>query len=217
MTMQPTIAEDARLMLHWRPSDLLGETSLRDLLFSDDYRLIAIKGILTSLIMLALGGFFALTFRAELTVPDIQFFGARPYMGLMTLHGMFMVFGFVIPIVISICYYMLPKVMGQERLLWAGAAQGSFWTLIGAAALLIIGRPDFTWTFYAPMSLRVGGDLVWMGYVAIALVAVSDNGHVLLLTVVVTGHCAGPDVDFFAHLGVAHVAEVSYLGAPPET
>lgn len=170
---------------HWEPRNLIGEWSLRELLFSDDCRAIALKGILTSLIMLALGGLFALTFRAELTAPDIQFFGARPYMGLMTLHGMLMVFGFVIPIVISLCYYMLPKTMQTDRLLWPGAAHGSFWTLILAAGLLIVGRPDFTWTFYAPMSLRVGGNLVWLGYLAIILVGVSEflAGLVLLRNV----------------------------------
>ena len=160
--------------LHWEPQNLIGEMSLRDLFFSNNYRAIALKGILTSLVMLALGGVFALTFRAELAVPDIQFFGARPYMGLMTLHGMLMVFGFVIPIVLAICYYMMPAVLGSGRLLWAGAAQWSYWVLIAAALLLIVGRPDFTWTFYAPMSLRVGGNLVWMGYVAIALVGLSE-------------------------------------------
>jgi len=95
-------------------------------------------------------------------------------MSLMTLHGMLMVFGFVIPIVISICYYMMPKVLGTEKLLWAGAAHWSYWTLVAAALLLIISRPDFTWTFYPPMSLRVGGNLIWMSYVAIVLVAVSE-------------------------------------------
>ncbi len=173
----------------WTPSDLIGETSLRDLLFSDDYRLIALKGVLTAFIMLALGGLFALTFRAELALPDIQFFGARPYMGLLTLHGMFMVFGFVIPVVLSLCYYMMPVVLKTGRLLWAGAAQASYWTLILAAVLLIVGRPDFTWTFYAPMSLRVGGDLVWLGYLAIVLVGVSEflAGAVLLRNVLAWG------------------------------
>lgn len=159
---------------HWPPEDLVGSMTLRQFLFSNDYRIIALKGILTSLIMLAIGGLFALTFRTELALPDIQLLGARPYMTLMTLHGMLMVFGFVIPIVISLCYYLMPRVLGTGRLLWAGAAQLSYWTLIAAALLLIIGRPDFTWTFYPPMSLRVGGELVWMGYLAIVLVGISE-------------------------------------------
>ncbi len=110
---------------HWTPEDLLGTWSLRTLLLSDDYRAIALKGVLTSLVMMALAGLFALTFRAELALPGIQYFGARPYMGLMTLHGMIMVFGFIIPIVISLCYYMMPAVMGNGRLQWAGGAPES--------------------------------------------------------------------------------------------
>lgn len=113
---------------HWRPEDLLGTLSVRDFLLSNDYRVLALKGVLTSLVMLGLAGLFALTFRAELTLPGIQMIGARPYMVLMTLHGLLMVFGFVIPIVISLCYYMLPKLLGMDRLLWADGAQASYWT-----------------------------------------------------------------------------------------
>lgn len=178
---QPSTTHD----LHWLPEDLLGDSPLGRLLFSNDHRMIALKGILTSLMMLALAGAFALTFRIELAQPGIQFIAARPYMGLMTLHGMLMVFGFVIPIVISLCLYMLPRTLGTDRLLWPGLAHASFWTLVSAALLLIAGRPDFTWTFYAPMSLRVGGPLVWCGYLAIVLVGISEFliGLVLLRNV----------------------------------
>ncbi len=170
---------------HWAPDDLAGKTGLGTLLLSHDYRLIALKGVLLSLVMAGLAGVFALTFRVELALPDIQFLSARPFIGLVTLHGMLMVFGFVIPLVISVTYYMLPRVLGLDGLRATWAAQGSFWTLVAAAVLLVIGRPDFTWTFYAPMSLRVGGDLVWMGYLAIALVGISEflAGITLLRTV----------------------------------
>ncbi len=103
--------------LHWEPRDLLGTLTLKELMLSNDYKVIAIKGILTALVMLALAGLFALTFRAELTVPDIQFFGARIYMTLMTLHGMLMVFGFVIPLTISVCYFLMPKLLKLDGLL----------------------------------------------------------------------------------------------------
>jgi cytochrome c oxidase subunit 1 len=83
--------------LNWTPEDIIGTISLKTLLFSNDYRHIALKGILTSLVLLALGGTFAMLFRAELTVPGVQFIGARVYMTLMTMHGMVMVFGFLIP------------------------------------------------------------------------------------------------------------------------
>lgn len=159
---------------HWTPENVIGDMSLNTLLFSNDYRHIAIKGILTSLVMLALGGALALMFRTELMVPDVQMMGARVYMTLMTMHGMIMVFGFLIPLIVSICYYLMPKVLGTERLLWANVAQWSYWILIAAAVLLVVGRPDFTWTAYAPMSLRTGNELIWMGHLAILLVAISE-------------------------------------------
>ena len=159
---------------HWDPDDVIGKMSVSDLLFSHDYRHIAIKGILTSIVMLGLGGFMAMLFRTELAMPDIQFFDARPYMSLMTLHGMFMVFGFIIPLVVSLMYYMMPKVLGMEGLVWAKGAQWSWWTLIIAAVLLVVSRPDFTWTFYPPMSLRVGGPLLGLGFLAVLLVAISE-------------------------------------------
>ena len=159
---------------HWTPKDILGEMTLKTLMFSNDYRHIALKGIFTSFIMLAAGGFFALVFRSELALPGVDFLGAKVYMTLMTLHGMVMVFGFLIPLTVSINYYILPKILGTEKLIWAGAAQWSYWILILAAVLLVIGRPDFTWTAYAPMSFRTGNPYLWMGHVAILLVAISE-------------------------------------------
>jgi cytochrome c oxidase subunit 1 len=160
--------------LTWAPEDLLSKTSFKDLLFSDDARLIGLKGILLALIMMALGGVMALSMRVELAQPGIQFFGAKPYISALTLHGMTMVFGFAIPITISLMYYMLPKVLGVDKLESAWAAHLSFWTILLAGVLLIIARPDFTWTFYVPLSLRVAGSTVWMGYIAIVLVGVSE-------------------------------------------
>jgi cytochrome c oxidase subunit 1 len=159
---------------HWEPENILGGLTLGRLLFSNDYRMIAIKGVLFSLIVLAIGGLFGLTFRLELTLPGIQFLEARAYMGLMSFHGVAMVLAFLIPLLFSVCYYMMPKLLNLDRLHWAILANLSFWLLLLAAVLLVLARPDFTWTVYAPMSLRVGGNLVWMGYVAVFLVGVSE-------------------------------------------
>ena len=40
----------------WQPTNLLGQLTVKEFLFSNDYRIISIKGILASLMMLALGG-----------------------------------------------------------------------------------------------------------------------------------------------------------------
>lgn len=160
--------------LTWVPEDLISKTSFVELLVSDEARLIGLKGILLALIMMALGGVMAMTFRVELAQPGIQFFESKPYISVLTLHGMAMVFGFAIPMTISLMYYMLPQALGVDKLESAWAAHLSFWTILLAGVLLIIGRPDFTWTFYAPLSLRVATSTVWMGYIAIVLVGVSE-------------------------------------------
>ena len=161
-------------VLHWEPENYLGKLTVRKLLFSNDHKAIAIKGILFSLIVAAIAGLFGLTFRLELTFPGIQLFSARTYMGLMTFHGAAMVLAFLIPILFSLCYFMIPKMLKLDRLRWAGLANASFWVLFLAVVFLIISRPDFTWTVYAPMSLRVGGNLIWLGYVTVFLIGVSE-------------------------------------------
>ena len=60
---------------HWTPEDIVGNMSLGTLLFSNDYRHIALKGILTSLVLLGVGGAFAMIFRTELMVLGAQNLG----------------------------------------------------------------------------------------------------------------------------------------------
>ena len=41
--------------VHWEPENLMGRMSIKELLFSNEYRHIALKGIFTSFILLAVG------------------------------------------------------------------------------------------------------------------------------------------------------------------
>jgi len=50
-------------LAHWPIEDVIGGMTLKSLMFSNDYRYIAIKGMLTSLVMLALGGHLAARWR----------------------------------------------------------------------------------------------------------------------------------------------------------
>jgi len=200
-------------VLHWQAEDLLGRTSVRNLLFSNDPRLVGLKGILFALIMLALGGVMAMTFRGELAAPGIQFLGAKAYINTVTIHGMIMVFAFAIPITVSILYYMLPVSLGLDRLHAAWAAHLSFWTIVAAGTLLAVARPDFTWAFYAPLSLRVAGDLLWMGHVAIILVGVSEffAGVALLATVLAWKRASGGSWLTMPLIGWGALAEAGIL------
>ena len=127
---------------HWEREDVIGKMTLSTLLFSHDYRHIAIKGMLTSVVMLGLGGLMAILFRTELAV------SRHPDPGCPTLyvaddpawhvHGLRV---HVIPFVVSIMYYMMPKdpwhgraFMGARRAMElldidpGGSAAGDFTT-----------------------------------------------------------------------------------------
>lgn len=160
--------------LGWEPEDLFAKTSFWEMVTSSDARLLGIKGMLLGLIMLGVGGIMALTMRVELMAPGIQFFGPKPYINAVTIHGLIMVLGFAVPFATAALYFILPRTLGVSRIHHAWAAHMSFLTLLIAAALLTIARPDFTWAFYAPLSLRVATDMLWMGHLSIVLLGASE-------------------------------------------
>lgn len=172
--------------LDWEPEDLLAKTSFIGMLTSSDARMLGIKGMLLGLIMLGVGGVMAMTMRLELMEPGIQFIGPKPYINAVTIHGLIMVLGFAVPFATAALYFILPRTLGVNGIEKPWAAHMSFLALLVGAALLFIGRPDFTWAFYAPLSLRVATDMLWMGHFALILLGVSEflSGIPLIATAI---------------------------------
>jgi len=161
--------------LDWEPEDLVSKLSVVQLITSSDARLLGIKGMLLALIMLGVGGIMAMTMRVELMEPGIQYFrDVKPYMNAVTIHGLIMVLAYSVPFAVAALYFILPRTLGVDRIHQPWAAHMSFLTLLIAGSLLFIARPDFTWSFYAPLSLRVATDMVWMGHIAIFMVGLSE-------------------------------------------
>ncbi len=160
--------------LNWEPEDLFSKYSFTQLITTSDARLLGLKGMLLALIMLAIGGAMAMTMRVELMEPGIQFIGPKPYINAVTLHGLIMVLAYSVPFATAALYFILPTTLGLDGIKSPWAAHMSFLTLILGGVLLFISRPDFTWSFYAPLSLRVAGDIVWMAHIAIILVGISE-------------------------------------------
>jgi len=160
--------------LDWQPEDLFEKYTFKEMLTSSDARILGIKGMLLALIMLGVGGIMALTMRLELMEPGIQFIGPKPYINAVTIHGLIMVLAYAVPFATSSLYFILPRTLGIRNIQNAWAAHLSFVALLISAALLFISRPDFTWAFYAPLSLRVATDMIWMAYVSIILVGISE-------------------------------------------
>ena len=160
--------------LNWEVEDLFAKYTFLQLITSSDARVLGVKGMLLALIMLGVGGIMALTMRLELMEPGIQFIESKPYINAVTIHGLIMVLAYSVPFATAALYFILPNTLGVDGISSPWAAHMSFLTLLIGGGLLFIARPDFTWAFYAPLSLRVATDMVWMGHIAIILIGVSE-------------------------------------------
>jgi cytochrome c oxidase subunit 1 len=113
-----------------------------------------------------LGFFFAgvvigLLMRLELMTPGRTIVSARTYDSLFTLHGIIMIFFFIIPgVPASLGNFLLPLQIGARDVAFPRINLLSWWLYIiaGITAISTIflpgGPPDTGWTFYPPYSIR---------------------------------------------------------------
>ena len=115
-----------------------------------------------SFTMFLVGGCLALTIRAELFQPGLQFVNPEFFNQLTTMHGIIMVFGAIMPAFVGFANWMIPMQIGAPDMAFARMNNWSFWLLVPAASLLIIsffvpgGATAAGWTLYAPLSTQMG-------------------------------------------------------------
>ena len=118
--------------------------------------------LIFSFLMFLVGGVMALTIRAELFQPGLQFVKPEFFNQMTTLHGLIMVFGAIMPAAVGFANWMIPMLIGASDMAFARMNNWSFWLLVAGASLLIIslfmpgGAPATGWTFYPPLSVQGG-------------------------------------------------------------
>jgi cytochrome c oxidase subunit 1 len=130
---------------------------LKSWLVTKDHKRIAIMYLVSISVMFFLGGLFAVGVRLELATPQGDFVTADTYNKFFTMHGVIMVFFFLIPsIPATLGNFLIPPMIGAKDLAFPRINLISlyiFW--IGAIITLyalIAGGVDTGWTFYAPYS-----------------------------------------------------------------
>jgi cytochrome c oxidase subunit 1 len=121
------------------------------------------------------GGILALLIRLHLWTPDGAIFESNAvYNQVFTLHGVFMVFIFIIPAIpASIANFVLPLMLGAPDVALPRLNLASFYLWLTGTILAIYsimsGAVDTGWTFYTPYSLQTQQAVVSMGLAVFTL------------------------------------------------
>ena len=126
-------------------------------LFTTDHKRIALLYLISITFFFFIGGFFALLIRLELLTPAGDLVQADTYNKLFTMHGMVMVFFFLIPSIPAVLgNFLVPMMIGAKDLAFPRINLLSWYLyIIGGAMMLhcmLTGGVDTGWTFYTPFS-----------------------------------------------------------------
>ena len=113
-------------------------------------------------IMFFIGGMDALVIRSELFEPGLQIVEPQLFNQLLTLHGLIMIFGAIMPAFVGFANWLIPMQIGAPDMAFGRLNNWSFWLLPFAAVLLVGslfvpgGAAATGWTLYAPLTVQMG-------------------------------------------------------------
>lgn len=124
--------------------------------FAVDYnhKVIGIQYGVTGLLMIMIGGAFAVIFRTELARAGLQFLPENSYNTLLSMHGWAALFGILIGIG-GMANYIVPLMLGAEDMAFPRLNAFAYWINVPAITLLMGSLYfgwDGGWTVYPPLS-----------------------------------------------------------------
>ncbi|MDB5343945.1 MAG: ctaD [Schlesneria sp.] len=148
-------------------------------LFTTDHKRVAILYLLSVTFYFFIGGAAAVLFRLELMTPQGDLVLPETYNRLFTLHGIVMIFFFLIPAVPSVLgNFLLPLMIGARDVAFPRLNLASWYvfTLGGlfTIAAILAGGVDTGWTFYTPYSSAYGNSNVILAAAGVFIVGFSS-------------------------------------------
>jgi len=164
------------------PNYLNAEHSVKSWLLTTDHKRIALLYLVSITVMFALGGIFAMLIRIELITPQGDLLSSDSYNRAFSMHGIIMIFFFLVPsIPATLGNFLVPMMVGARDLAFPRINLLSWYLYIAGAAVMlyvmVTGGVDTGWTFYAPFS-----SLFSNGRVTLTVVAVFIAGFSSILT-----------------------------------
>src|SRR5256885_2365687 len=149
---------------------------VRKYIFSTDHKIIGIQFLFVSLFFLLVGGLLAMQMRWQLGFPGKPMPGGgilpetmapggvilpEYYIQLLTMHGTFMVFFAIMPLLVGVyANFLIPLKIGTHDMAFPRINMWSFWSFFAAGLVMLSslfvpdGAARAGWTMYAPLSAR---------------------------------------------------------------
>ena len=178
------------------PSYLGGETTVASWLGTLDHKRIALLYLFTITAFFVVGAVAAALMRWQLAVPTADLVTSDTYNRLFTLHGVVMVWFFLIPSIPAVLgNFILPLAIGARDVAFPRLNLASWYIFVAGGLVtlyaIVVGGVDTGWTFYTPYS------------------STYSNGHVMVMA-------AGIFVAGFSSIatGLNFIVTVHKLRAP---
>jgi cytochrome c oxidase subunit 1 len=148
-------------------------------LLTHDHKRIAILYMLSITMFFAIGGSAAVVMRLQLLTPHSSLVEAETYNKLFTLHGVTMVFFFLVPsIPVTLGNFLVPLMIGARDLAFPRINLASWYIFMAGGSLalssLILGGVDTGWTFYTPYSSTFANTHVMLAITGIFIAGFSS-------------------------------------------
>jgi cytochrome c oxidase subunit 1 len=174
-----------------------GPRGLARWITSTNHKDIGTMYLVFSATMFFIGGMMAMTIRMELFQPGLQLVAPENFNQLVTMHGLIMVFGAIMPAFVGFANWQIPLMIGAPDMAFARMNNWSFWLLPPAALLLVGsfltpgGATSAGWTLYAPLSTQMGPGMDFAIF-AIHIMGISSIlGSINIITTVLNMRAPG--------------------------
>jgi cytochrome c oxidase subunit 1 len=140
-----------------KKSYLSGDNGLKSWLLTLDHKRIALLYLFTTVFFFAIGGTAAAIIRLELLTPAGDLVSSDTYNKLFSIHGIIMVFFFLVPIAPAVLgNFLIPLMIGAKDVALPKINLFSWYLFaIGGCVelyMMIVGGVDTGWTFTTPLS-----------------------------------------------------------------
>ncbi|MGH3026574.1 MAG: cytochrome c oxidase subunit I, partial [Gaiellaceae bacterium] len=157
-----------------------------------DHKRIGLLYFWTTLFFFAAGGTEALLMRTQLAQANAKVVGPETFDQLLTMHGVTMIFFFIIPITTgAFGNYLLPLMIGARDMAFPRLNALSFWLFLGSglflySSFLFHSAPDAGWFNYVPLSLKQYDGGLNIDFYALGLILNGASSTIGATNIIVT-------------------------------